>query len=684
MDNQWINAEASRYIEKYASNGIPEDLALRVYTSRLIGMVPQLVMHGGGNTSVKTTLPDFLGQSTEVLCVKGSGWSLETIEPEGLPALRLEPLQAVRHWPKLADEEMVKFQRANLLDPAAPNPSVETLLHAFLPEKFIDHSHATAILSLTNQPDGIDLCRTVFGKRVAIVPYVMPGFDLAKLTADVYAANPGVRALVLEKHGLFTFGDTAKQSYDRHIEIVSLAEDYIAQQPRRPCPKQSLPQSRLTAAELAPLIRGACAIDQGDGRYQRWIVCHRTSESIRNYVDGAGLSGYGQRGVVTPDHIIRTKNKPLIAPLPDANNKQAFITALKQAVSVYIVDYQHYFETHNSKQKIPKILLDPIPRIVLVPGVGLFALGKSEKDAGLAADLFELTIDCVTDAEGIGRYEALPEADLFNMEYWSLEQAKLGKTKALPLQGQIAVITGGAGVIGKATACLFAQNGAEVALLDVDGKAVVAAAKAVSARALPIVCDVTDDDAVAAAIAQVCVQFGGLDILVSNAGATWQGAIGEIAESDLRASFELNFYAHQRLAQACVAVLRAQDTGGNLLFNASKQAINPGPNFGAYGLPKAATLLLSRQYALEYGRWGIRAHAVNADRIRSGLLDDQLVSQRAEARGLSEADYMAGNLLGLEVKAEDVAQAFLHQALALKSTAGVMTVDGGNIAAALR
>jgi NAD(P)-dependent dehydrogenase (short-subunit alcohol dehydrogenase family) len=329
-------------------------------------------------------------------------------------------------------------------------------------------------------------------------------------------------------------------------------------------------------------------------------------------------------------------------------------------------------------------MLDPLPRVVLVPGLGLFGLGRSKKEAMVAADLAETTVETITDAEAIGRFESIPEADLFDMEYWSLEQAKLGQTAEKPLAGQIAVVTGAAGAIGAATAKAFADAGAEVALLDLDETTIAAKAKIISSTALPVRCDVTSISSVRSAFDKVVAAFGGVDIAVSNAGAAWQGRIGEVDESVLRKSFELNFYGHQRVAQAAVKIMLAQGTGGCLLFNVSKQAVNPGPNFGPYGLPKAATLFLVRQYALDYGADGIRANAVNADRVRSGLLTDDMIASRSQARGLSERDYMTGNLLGREVKPEDVAQAFVAQALALKTTADVTTVDGGNISAALR
>ena len=290
----------------------------------------------------------------------------------------------------------------------------------------------------------------------------------------------------------------------------------------------------------------------------------------------------------------------------------------------------------------------------------------------------------MSDAEAAGRFDPVGEADMFDIEYWSLEQVKLGQAVEKPLAGQIAVVTGGAGTIGLATARAMARNGAEVALLDIDNAAAAAAVKRIGGAALGLGCDVTDPASVRAAFDRVAEAFGGVDIVVSNAGAAWQGRIGEVDDAVLRESFELNFFAHQTVARNAVRIMLAQGTGGVLLFNVSKQAVNPGPNFGPYGLPKTATLALMRQYALDYGAEGIRANAVNADRIKSGLLTPQMVAARAQARGVSEADYLAGNLLGREVTAQDVAQAFLNHALALKTTANVTTVDGGNIAAALR
>ncbi len=680
MKSLWSGAEARRIVARYAERGVAEDLALRVYSSRLLGIEPRLVRHGGGNTSLKTTARDVLGAPVEVLHIKGSGWDLGDIEPEGLPAVRLAPLMDLRRLERLSDEAMVDAQRGALINASAPNPSVETLLHAWIPHRYIDHTHANAVLALSDQPRGEALCRELYGERLALVPYCMAGFSLARLAAGVFEAHPDCQGMILVKHGVFTWGDSARLAYERMIEAVSQAEARLAKGER------TLVQARLPRlaplAEVAPMVRGALAQALGDGRFRRVVLEHRGGAAALAFAGGKAVARYAQAGPVTPDHVIRIKPWPLILPAPKAGDETGFAAAARVAVADYAERYRAYFERHNARAEPRKTMLDPLPLWVLVPGVGLFGAGASRKAAAVAADIAETTVEVVTAAEATGRFESLTEADLFEMEYWSLEQAKLGKAKPPPLAGQIAAVTGGGGTIGAAIARAFAAQGAAVAVLDADGAAAERAAKPLGG--LAIACDVTDAAQVRAAFDRVAAVFGGLDILVSNAGAAFTGAIDAVDEAVLRRSFELNFFAHQSAAQAAVRIMRRQATGGALLFNVSKQAVNPGQDFGPYGLPKAATLALMRQYAVEGGALGVRSNAVNADRIRSGLLTGEMVAARSRARGVSERDYLAGNLLGREVTAEDVAQAFVSLALAEKTTAAVLTVDGGNIAAAMR
>ena len=685
MKSAWVERDAKLAVGRYGKAGIARDLTLRIYSTRLLGRDAKLVLHGGGNASLKTIERDLAGNEVAVLRVKGSGWDMGSIGPAGFPAVRLEPLRTLRALKALSDAEMAQAQRAYLIDPRAPSPSVEMLLHAFMPAKFIDHTHATAVLSLIDQPNAAELCAETFGGRLGFVPYLMPGFGLAKKAAEVFDKNKSVDGLILDKHGIFTFGADAREAYEHMIEMVTLAENRLKRTRKAGFVSGKLPQKIAAASDVAPILRGACTLrdTRGEGAHQRPILEFRTSNAILNFVNGKQVARYARAGVITPDHVIRTKPWPLILPAPAADKLDAFKSAAHKAAQKFMAGYTAYFAGHK-KRANGAAMHDPAPRVALVPGLGLFGLGASAKDARIAADIAEAAAHGITDAEAIGRFTSISPADMFDCEYWPLELAKLGARKPLSLAGQVAVVTGAGGAIGAATAQVFAAAGAEVALLDLDAKAASHQAKSIGGNVIAIECDVTDTASVRDAFAQVVATFGGVDIAISNAGAAWQGKIGEVDETILRQSFELNFFAHQKVAQAAVKIMLAQGTGGCLLFNVSKQAVNPGANFGPYGLPKAATLFLVRQYALDYGADGIRANAVNADRIRSGILTGDFIKQRAKARGLSEKAYMSGNLLGREVTADDVAQAFLAQALALKTTADVTTVDGGNIAAALR
>ena len=672
MQNRYSQADADATVARYLDSGVSRELALRVYTTRLLGREPTLVLHGGGNTSVKTAVKNLLGEPVNVLCVKGSGWDMGDIEPRGLPAVRLEPLRELLALDALTDEEMVNVHRTNLLCSDSPTPSVETLLHAFLPHPYIDHTHANAVLSITDQPDGMDVCREVYGDRAIVLPYIMPGFTLAKAAWEAYMAHPDCEGMILLKHGIFTFGSTDREAYDRMIDLVSLAEAAIAGRRRTPVAAPDLPappDAPATAARIAPILRGLTG---------RFILEFRTGDDILDYLNGDELDRYARAGVVTPDHVIRTKPWPLIMPGPRSDDMASFAATARRAIDEYVAHYRSYFDRHNTGQTP----LDPMPRVVFVRGLGMFALGNSARAARIAADVTEAAMNVITGAESLGRFQSITEAETFQMEYWSLEQAKLGKAVEAPLARHIVAITGGAGTIGVATAAAFAAHGAEVALLDLDAERVSECAAELGCMGLA--CDVTDAEAVNAAFDRICTTCGGVDIVVSNAGAAWQGRIGEVDDDLLRKSFELNFFAHQNVARAAVAIMRAQGLGGSLLFNVSKQAVQPGPGFGPYGLPKAATMALMRQYAVDYGSDGIRSNGVNADRIRGGMVNDEMIRSRSEARQVTEAEYMAGNLLHREVTAADVAGAFVALALAPATTGAIITVDGGNIAAALR
>ena len=679
MKNRWSEKQAKGWIKKGRANGLSEDMALRIYTTRILGEDPRLVLHGGGNTSVKTVLPDVLGRPTEVICVKGSGWDMAKIDAAGLPALRLDLLRELREVSRLDDVRMMKYLRGALLDPGAVNPSVETLLHAFLPFKYIDHTHANAILSLANQPKAVDFFRMLYGDRMVIVPYVIPGYPLAHQAIRHFETHPDAEGMILLHHGIFTWGDSAREAYDRMILFVDMAERFLRMgRKKTPVPRKALEPG---AAQCAPVIRGALALPKGDGNWQRWVLDHRCTPQIANFISSKKLRRLAGPSVVTPEQVIRNKPFPLLAPAPGPRlviwKKQ-----LDDKLAVFQKRYKTYFRRHCLKGAEKKVMLDPVPRVVLVPGLGLFGVGRTAAEAKVSADVYENSIFILHEAERVGRFQSIPEHQIFEVEYWSLEQAKVAKGPGPVLGGQVALVTGGGSGIGEATARRLAKSGALVAVLDRDAGAADRVAGEIGGLALA--CDVTRPGEVKKAFQYVVKKWGGLDVTVSNAGAAWQGRIGEVPEEILRKSFELNFFAHQTVARHAVEIMRQQGTGGCLLFNVSKQAVNPGPNFGPYGLPKASTLFLLRQYAVDYGKDKIRSNGVNADRIRSGLLTDRMIQERASARGISQKEYMGGNLLGMEVLAEDVAEAFFSLAISTKTTGAVLSVDGGNIAAALR
>ncbi len=686
MDSLWSDEDARACVTHYARLGISEDLALRTYTSRLLGRVPRLVMHGGGNTSVKTTLPDLFGEPVAVLCVKGSGRDLAVIEPDGHPAVRRQPLDRLRSLAALSDEDMVNAQRQNLLDTSAPNPSVETLLHAYLPHKFIDHTHSVTSTAIACLPDAEAVSAQIFGRRVGFVPYIMPGFQLAKTAAAVFARDPSVQGLLLAKHGIFTMAETARDAYELMIEMVTLMERYVAAHPADgpALHPVRLPDDIAPADAVLPVLRGLLAEAAPAGVPTRWLLNHRASERILRFVNGRDLDSYGRRGVATPEQVIRIKSAPAILPPASLSGLTGWREAASAAIAGFIADYEAYFRRQNERAGGIKKPLDPLPRVLALPGFGIIGIGKTAAEAAISSDVAEAWIDAVLDAEDVGTFESISEADHFDMEYWSLEQAKLGRGTEKRLARHVVAVTGGGGTIGSAIARAFAAEGADVAIIDIDEARARVTRDAIGGRALALGADVTEAAGAERAIAAIAAHFGGLDILVSNAGAASGGMMAEMPEAVLHDSFALNFFGHQNMAQAAVRVMRQQGMGGVLLFNVSKQAVNPGVNFGAYGTAKAALLALVRQYALEHGAEGIRANAVNADRIRSGLLSPQMIAARAAARGVTPEDYMAGNLLRAEVTAEDVADAFVASALLRKTTGNVITVDGGNVAAMMR
>ena len=412
MQSRWNDEDANRYVETARAAGQSEALGLRIYSSRIIGGDPDLVLHGGGNTSVKVVAEDGL----ELMHIKGSGWDLDTIEAPGLPAVQLAPLLEVRDGPKLSDPDMVALLRRNLIAADAPNPSVEALLHAFLPFTFVDHTHATAILALADQPDMRGTVKRIYGSRVAYVPYVMPGFDLSIAGDLIYRENPSCEGLWLENHGLFTFANDARTSYELMIEFVTMAEQEL----KRAGVTLAGPQSNDGQEDQALKLRLERALSQSNSPFEKAVFLdYRSTSAIRDYVASERLEDVAQRGTVTPDHVIRIKPWPMIIEA-DADD-----AAIRKALDAYADRYKSYFERNAARQTEPKHMLDVYPRVIIVRHKGMYAVGSTQKAARIGGDLCEQATRAINAAEAYGKFTPIGEADLFDMEYWSLEQAKL-------------------------------------------------------------------------------------------------------------------------------------------------------------------------------------------------------------------------------------------------------------------
>src|SRR5882672_6600836 len=700
MKSRWSDAEAREFSDRYGARG-GEALALRVYTSRLIGKDPDLVMHGGGNTSVKIVKRTLLGDEVEALCVKGSGWDLDSIEPPGFPALDLAYLRRLRKLEALSDEEMVNQLRTHLFDAGAPNPSVETLLHAFLPHAFIDHTHADAILALTNQPDGADLIRKALGNDVVIVPYVMPGFRLAKLAAEMFEGMPDAHGMVLLKHGLFTFAADAHESYERTIEHVDRAETFLRKRSRskpavRPSGSGAAAAARMS--RVGPILRGLLAARGAgpDQAVRRVVLEHRATDDLLALIAAPECASLAARGPLTPDHVIRTKPRPLFVPDPALEDPEALRAQLAKAIDGYRAAYDAYFAEQVRAKGVTRTKLDPDPRVLLIPGVGIVCAGKTRKDAAIAADISEHTLRIKDAAEALGRYEPLDDSELFDMEYWSLEQAKLGKETEKPLSRQVALVTGAGGAIGVGICAELARVGAHVVLTDVDAEALERARAKVAqiggasaCAAVPM--DVTDEASVEAAFDQACLVFGGVDVVVANAGIAHVSALADTDARQFRKVMDVNLIGYFLTLRAAARILRAQGTGGNVIVNSSKNVFAPGADFGAYSASKAAGHQLGKVAAIELAPLGVRVNMINADAVfgetdtPSGLWRE-IGPDRARSRGLApeklQEFYRDRNLLHAEVTGAQVGRAVVFFASNQTPTTGAtLPVDGGIAAA---
>jgi rhamnose utilization protein RhaD (predicted bifunctional aldolase and dehydrogenase)/NAD(P)-dependent dehydrogenase (short-subunit alcohol dehydrogenase family) len=650
MKNLWDPSEAAK---------CSSDLELRVYTSRLLGRDDTLVLHGGGNTSVKVREKNVIGEEDEILYVKGSGWDLETIEVNGFAPVRMAPLLKLARLESLSDRQMVNELAAKVTRVGAPAPSVETILHAVIPHKFVDHTHADALLAITNTENGEARVREIYGDDVLIVPYVMPGFELAKVCAQQIEAElrPSTIGMVLLKHGLFSFGETAEESYERMISLVERAEGYLKKQGawELPTPNKIGPIGR-----IGPML---AALRRDIAKSASFPVIVSTSAQPKAFAFSRAnnLQEISQRGPATPDHILRTKRLPMLG----------------RDVEQYAAAYRAYFARNSPRAKEPKTMLDPAPRVVLDPEFGLVAVGRTAKEAAIARDLYSHTIEVITRAEKLGGYRALSEEELFEFEYWDLEQAKVRHAGTRPVfAGEIACVTGAASGIGKACVDALLKRGAAVVGLD------VAAQHSERPDYLALQCDVTSEQAIAEALEKTVRNFGGLDMLILNAGIFPAGTpIESLDAAEWRRVFAVNLDANLTLLRECYPLLKLAPRGGRVVVIGSKNVAAPGPSAAAYSASKAALTQLARVAALEWGAAGIRVNTLHPNAVfDTGIWTDEVLQARAASYGMSVAEYKCNNVLRTEVRSADVGElaAELCGRVFAKTTGAQIPIDGGN------
>ncbi len=652
MHSRWQDSEAEKF------DGA---LAQRVYTSRLLGQDHALVLHGGGNTSVKIRERNIFGDEEEILYVKGSGWDLETIEVPGFAPLRLERVLRLATLERLSDTQMVHELRAAMTNPSAPTPSVETILHALLPYRFVDHTHADALLAITNTEDGEQRVREIYGDRVVVLPYVMPGFDLARVAAQTFPKESGTQTvgMVLLNHGFFSFGETARESYERMIDLVRRAEEYLQRHSAWHVGFEPSSVEGVSRSEVAALRHRA---SEAAG-FPLVMATHRDPASLA-FAQRADLAQISQQGPATPDHVIRTKRT----------------AQLGRDVARFRTDYERYFQEHAAFQQLK--MLDPAPRVILDPALGVLTLGRTASEAAIAFDVYSSTIETVLRATALGGYRALPAADIFAVEYWDLEQAKLRRMPApAHFSGEIALVTGAASGIGKATVEAFLKRGAAVVGLDINPN-VVELFGSFRADFLGLRCDVSRGEDLEVALDATVRSFGGLDMLVLNAGIFPSSRrIEALPLGEWRRVMDVNLDANMALLSAAHPLLKCSPRGGRVLVVGSKNVAAPGPGAAAYSAAKSALNQLARVAALEWGKDGIRVNVVHPNAVfDTGIWTEEVLAARAASYGLTVAQYKKNNVLGVEITSRDVAElaAEMCGPLFAKTTGAQVPIDGGN------
>jgi len=673
-----------------------EDMALRTYTSRLIGEERELVLHGGGNTSVKGTFMNVLGEKIPVIYVKASGQDLSNIKVEGHTGIDLDYLKQLQNLKKLSDEDMVNELLTHRFNATDRTPSIETLMHAFIPAKYIDHTHADAILALTNQIDGGKITRDVLGSDVIIMEYKKPGFELAKAAARAFRDNADCRGMVLMKHGLLTWGESARKSYQRTIELVTKAEHYLSKKRGKPLKVKTatpLSKARKRYLKVASILRGLLAIPTGnaDWPHLRFIIRPLIKKEILNLVDLYKGMEIALTPPLTTDHLIRTKAYPLWIDKPNYEDEEKLREQIRTSVTKYVGKYDEYFGRYSKKMKQKLNRFDSMPRVILMPGLGAICAGKDVVEADIARDITASTFSTKIKISSMGKYEGLNEEHLFDMEYFSLQHAKLDKKDEFLLRRSVAIITGAAGAIGSGICEELLKNGCHVAATDLPGDNMDLLVDEFKIkykeRVIGVSLDVTNPQSVANGFDTVVQNWGGIDLVVVNAGVASVSSLMDMNPDTFRKLEQVNIEGTLHVLSESGRHFKVQGTGGDIIVISTKNVFAPGAKFGAYSATKAASHQLARIASLEFAEMDVRVNMVSPDAIfshgkrKSGLWAEVGVD-RMKARGLSEKEleeyYRKRNLLKVKITAKHVAKAVLFFATRQTPTTGsTIPVDGG-------
>ncbi len=683
--------------DEYAQQLAGDEVALLLYRSNILGSDLRITNYGGGNTSCKVMDKDPLtGEEVEVMWIKGSGGDIGTLKKSGLAALYVDRLRDLEKVYRGIDheDEMVELFNHCIFDLASKAPSIDTPLHGFLPFKHIDHLHPDAAIAIAAAKDGKKITQELFNGSIGWVEWQKPGFDLGLQLRECLEQNPGIRGIMLGSHGLFTWGDTAKECYINSLDVIETCANYLEEnygKNRAIFGGQKIesldPKERqVQAAKIAPVLRGFCSSE-------RHMIGHFTDDHrVLEYINSNDLEKLAPLGTSCPDHFLRTKIQPLILNL-DKNDDLSDVTALKEKLAPLFEDYRAMYTEYYENCKHPNspAIRDRNPVIIIYPGVGMFAFAKDKQTARVAAEFYTNAINVMKGSEAVSEYTSLPRQEAFNIEYWLLEEAKLQRMpKPKSLSGRIALVTGSAGGIGKAIAKKFAEEGAVIVLNDLNAERLAGTKKEFEEafgndNVVSVPLDVTNEEQIRVAFEKACLNYAGVDIVVNNAGLSISKSIEDHTEKDLNLLYDVLVKGQFYVTQQAVRVMKSQGIGGDIVNIVSKNGLVSGPNNAGYGSAKAAQLHLSRLNAAELGVDKIRVNVVNPDAVisDSNIWAGGWAEGRAKAYGVSveelPAFYAKRTLLNEVILPEDIANACFAfvGGLLKKSTGNVLNVDGG-------